>query len=803
MSELPPESLNRPGDPTAFPSDGMNGQIQPTVIIGQPRATAALRFGLNMRDRGYHVFVAGPSGTGKMTAVNTFLGESARARPTPDDWCYVYNFADPEHPRALRLPAGRVRELARDLDRLQDAAIRQIPLAFESDQYTNQRDAMLKELDEERETRLGQLNEYALKQGFTLQAAPMGLMIVPLRKGKPMSEDDFNALTPEQREELQRRRADLDERIEGVMKALRGRERTVREALEHLDHDVALYAVGGLLEDVSEHYRDVPSVIEYLTALREDLAAHVSLFRPAPETSPTLESPIQRQQALRRYRVNVVVEHGASDGAPVVVETNPTYQNLIGRIEKESQFGVLTTDFTLIRGGALHRANGGYLIVEAMDLLRQPLVWDGLKRSLRDGRTTIEDPVDLLGLSTVRGLRPEPIPLDVKVVLVGEASTFYLLYSLDPDFRELFRVRADFDLTMPRTTENELAFASFVGRVSHDEQLRPFDQSALATLVGFSSRLAEDQEKLSLQFGELTNLVRVASYWAGQAGASTVSAEHVRSALDQQIYRSNLYEERIQELISRDILLVDVAGEAVGQVNGLAVQAFADYQFGRPSRITASVGVGREGVVDVEREAQLGGHLHSKGVLILSGFLVDRFAREQPLALSARLVFEQSYEEVDGDSASSTELYALLSGLSDLPIRQELAVTGSVNQRGQIQAIGGVNEKIEGFFAVCRAKGLSGRQGVLIPAANAKNLMLKDDVVDAVRAGKFHIHAVSTVDEGIALLTGRAAGERGPDGHFPSETVNGRIEARLAAMMKTWRASVGGTANGMERRVVG
>ncbi|HUX88725.1 MAG TPA: ATP-binding protein, partial [Chloroflexota bacterium] len=599
VSELPPESLNRPGIPATYTRDSADNQPQPTVIIGQPRATAALEFGLNMRDRGYHVFVAGPAGTGKMTAVNTFLGESARARPTPDDWCYVYNFADPEHPRALRLPAGRVRGLARDLDRLQEAAIRQIPRAFESDQYTNQRDAMLKGLDKERESQLSQLNEYALKQGFALQAASMGLMIVPLRKGKPMSEGDFNALTPEQREELQNRRTDLDGRIEGVMKALRERERTVREEMERLDHDVALFAVGGLLEDVSEHYRDLQSVVEYLNALREDLAAHVSLFRPAPEIPPMMDTPMQRQQALRRYRVNVIVDHGEGDGAPVVVETNPTYQNLIGRIEKESQYGVLTTDFTLIRGGALHRANGGYLVVEAEDLLRQPLVWDGLKRALRNERTTIEDPVDLLGLSAVRGLRPEPIPLDVKVVLVGEASIFYLLYSLDPDFRELFRVRADFDLTMPRTTENELVFASFVDRVTHTEQLRPFDQAAIATIVGFSSRLAEDQDKLSLQFGELTNLVRAASYWAGRAGASTVSARHVQEALDQQIYRSNLYEEKIRELISRDILLVDVAGEAVGQVNGLAVQAFANYQFGRPSRITASVGVGREGVVDV------------------------------------------------------------------------------------------------------------------------------------------------------------------------------------------------------------
>ncbi len=788
-NELPPERLRRRTDPALFGFDTTAEVPLSEGIVGQPRATAALQFGLGMSGRGYHVYVAGAPGTGKMTAVNVYLHELARVRPPGDDLCYVYNFADPERPRALKLPAGRGRQLARDLSQVLGVVQRQLPRVFESDEYTSQRDAITKAVDEERETHLARLDEHARTEGFALQATPMGLLVIPLRNDKPMREEEFARLSAEEREEWQRKKRHLDDEIAQVMKALRGLERSARERLERLDRDVALYTVGGLLEDVMERYRDLPAVNQYLTEVREDLAEQVNLFRaPLDQGAEPAEPAWMRERALRRYRVNVVVDNGSTSGAPVVHEPHPTYQNLIGRIEREAQFGVLTTDFTLIRGGALQRANGGYLVLQAEDVLRQPLAWDGLKRALRDRAATIEDPADWLGMAPVRSLRPEPVSLDLKVVLVGDPMTFYLLYTLDPDFRELFGVRADFDLTMPRTADNERAFAGFVGRVCDQENLCHADREAMALIVDHASRLAEDQNKLSVQFGTIADIVRAASYWAAKAGASTIGVEHIRQAIEQQAYRSSMIEEHIREMINRGVLLVDVTGSVVGQVNGLAVHTLADYSFGRPVRITAVAGVGRDGIVDVERESQLGGRIHSKGVLILAGFLIGRYAQSRPLALTARLAFEQSYEEVEGDSASSAELYALLSRLADLPIRQGLAVTGSVNQNGDVQAIGGVNEKIEGFFAVCREKGLTGDQGVLIPAANVEHLMLKDEVIAAVREGRFHIYPVRTIDEGMELLTGVPAGVRGADARYPEGTINARIEARLATMVQTLQA---------------
>jgi lon-related putative ATP-dependent protease len=805
VTELTPEHLRRSCDPSSFAFTTTAEVPASEGIVGQPRATVALQFGLEMPDNGYHVFVAGPAGTGKMTAVNVYLSQLARSRKPVDDLCYVYNFADPERPRVLRLPPGRGRQLARDLEQVLSVAQRQLPRVFESDEYTSQREAIVKALDEERETQLSELDQHARTEGFALQATPMGLLVIPLRDGRPIREEEFATLSASEREDWQRKRRHLDDEIAQVMKGLRARERSARESLERLDHDVALYTVGGLLEDLMERYADLPTVIEYLQALREDLANQVNLFRAPTESGQLPVEPAwARERALRRYHVNVIVDNSQAAGAPVVLEAHPIYQNLIGRIEHEAQFGVLTTDFTLIRGGALHRANGGYLVLQAEDVLRQPLAWDGLKRALRDRAVTIEEPMEWLGMASVRTLRPEPISLNLKVVLIGEPTTFYLLHALDPDFRELFRVRADFDLTMPRTPENEQAFVGFICRVCAQEKLRPVDRMATGLIVDQASRQAEDQERLSVQFGAIADLLREANYWAGRAGSDTVSADHVREALEQQVYRSNMLEEHIRDLIARDTLLVGVTGSATGQVNGLAVHTLADYSFGRPSRITAAIGIGRDGIVDVEREARLGGPLHSKGVMILAGFLVDRFAQMQPLALTARLVFEQSYEEVEGDSASSAELYALLSRLADLPIKQGLAVTGSVNQKGEIQAIGGVNEKIEGFFATCKTKGLTGDQGVLIPASNVKHLMLKEEVVAAVRDGRFHIYPVTTVDEGIELLTGVPAGVRGPDGTYPAGTVNGLIVDNLSNMVQRLQKVMTVVPDGVsEQRKVG
>lgn len=794
VERLTPDQVRRVCDPQSLGCESTRDLPPTGGLIGQPRAVAALRFGLGMTDSHYHIFAAGLPGTGRVTAIRSFLEELARTRPTPDDWCYVFNFAQPDRPQALRLPAGRGRALVADMRRLLEAVQRQLPRVFESDAYTQRRDQILNELQRRRGEMLAALEQRARAEGFALQAMPGGLLLIPLLHGQPLSDEALAALPPEIRRRIDQRRQHLEEEVRVVLKELRNLERRAHERLHELDRQAVLSVVGDLIEDLVERYRDLPAVVRYLEAVREDLLQTWPQLR-LPAEEPAM-APLglhfwQRERVLRRYQVNLIVDNAEVQGAPVVMEIHPSYANLIGYVEREVVLGVPVTDFTLIRAGALHRANGGYLVLTAEDVLRQPGAWDGLKRTLRTNQITIEEVPDLFGLIGIvpRGLRPEPIPLEAKIILVGAPLTFYLLYWLDPDFRELFKVRADFALTMDRTPENERAYAQFAAMLCQKENLLPFDCTALAALVEHGSRLAEDQRKLSTHFGALADVMREADYWARQERVATVSRIHVRRALEEKIYRSNLIEERIQELIARGIILVDVSGAVVGQVNGLAVSTLADLTFGRPTRITATIGAGREGVIDIEREVRLGGPIHSKGVLILGGFLVDRFAQDKPLTLHARLVFEQSYEEVEGDSASSAELYALLSRLADVPIRQGLAVTGSVNQRGEVQAIGGVNEKIEGFFAACKAKGLTGDQGVIIPASNVDNLMLNEEVVDAVAQGRFHIYPVRTIEEGISLLTGLPAGRRLPDGTFEPETIFWRVDRRLRELARSLRAA--------------
>ena len=789
---LAPEQLRVTCDLSALSVGPLRPITPGSSIIGQPRATAALEFGLGMTEQGYNIVVTGPPGIGKMTALKTYLADIARPRPSGQDLCYVENFGDPEHPQALILPAGCGRQFTSDLARLVRIAQQQVPRAFESDVYTLQVEALQKALETEREDRFSALNTHARAAGFVLQTAPMGIGLIPVVDGKPMTEEQFEALTPAERQTLQETRARLDDEIGQMMKALRERERAAREQVEQLERDVALHAVGGLIDDLIEDCAEMPQVTNYLTELREDMVAHVTLFRALAEVRAgdgqpnPFADPVQiRKQALRRYTVNVVVDRSGATGAPVIIESFPIHQNLIGRIEKEPQLGTLITDFTMIRAGSLHRANGGYLVIEASDLLAQPFAWDALKRSLRTAQISIEEPADLMGASAVRTLRPAPVPLTVKVILVGDRALLDLLLAVDPSVAELFRVRADFDVSIARTRENEQELIAFIRHVAAEGQFAPLDPSALAKLIEHASRLAEDQTRLSVQLGPISDVIAQANYWAGRANAPAITAAHVTEALDQIVYRSSLIEERLREMMQRGTLMVDTSGAVVGQINGLAVEAIGDHSFGLPIRITASVGVGREGIVDVERAAHLGGPTHSKGVLILSGFLTEHFARNRPLSLAARLTVEQSYGGIEGDSASSAELYALLSSLADAPIAQHFAVTGSVNQKGQIQAIGGVNEKVEGFFALCKARGLTGEQGVLIPTANVPNLMLREKVVEAARAGQFHIHAVATISEGIALLTGVPAGAPDETGAYPAGTIYGRIEARLRTMAES------------------
>ncbi len=776
--KLAPEQLRRTFDPKELGIESTENIPPLEGIIGQKRAVSALKFGLGIQELGFNIYVAGPPGIGKMTAVKSFLEELARQKETPPDWCYVNNFDDPSQPKALRLPAGWGTQLAQDIKNLVDHVRRELPKVFESEEYSARRDEIMKAFNKQREAIINRVQERASQAGFLLQAAPFGILILPVLGGRPLNDAEFQALPQAAREDIQRRRDALQEDLKLAMKEIRTLEKTAQEKLHELDRQVALYMVGGLIDDLRDKYRNLPDVLEHLHAMQKDILENIELFKGEHKAEGEVP-PWAKDLPFRKYHVNVLVDNSKQHGAPVVVELNPVYHNLFGRIEKETQFGALYTDFTMIKAGSLHRANGGYLVLPIEDVLRNLLSWDGLKRALRGREISVEELGERLGFIATKSLRPQPIPLDVKVVLIGSPIFYYLLHAFDEEFPELFKVKADFDTRMDCTSENIQDFLKFLGTFCKKERLKHLDNTAVAKLLEYASRLAEDQQKLSTHFGAIADIIREAHYWALQEGASHISARHVQKALDEKVYRSNLIQERIQEMIARGTLLIDTEGQAVGQVNGLSVISLGDYVFGKPSRITASVGPGREGIIDIEREVELGGPIHSKGVLILSGYLAQKYAQDKPLTLTAKLVFEQSYEGVEGDSASSTELYALLSALSGVPIKQGIAVTGSVNQHGEVQAIGGVNEKIEGFFDVCRAKGLTGEQGVLIPKSNVQNLMLREDVVEAIRAKKFHIWAVSTIDEGIEILTGVSAGERGRDGKFPEGTVNYLVDRRL------------------------
>jgi lon-related putative ATP-dependent protease len=752
-------------------------------IIGQQRAVRALEFGLEIPDDGFNVYVAGVPGTGKMTAVQAFLEERAAREPVPPDWCYVNNFSNPYEPKALKLPAGTGVALQMDMRNLVKQARTAIQKAFESDEYAAHREEILQSLNRRRSELFEKMSEVARQRGFLLQLTPMGLVLIPAPRGEPLQEEQIAALTPEQRQELETRREVLEADLKSSLKLVREIEKEAQKALQELDRKVGLYAVEHLMEDLLDKYEHLPEVSQYLKEVQEDILQNLELFRgqaQPPQSQPAVPMPpAAKEMPFRNYQVNVLVDNSRLEHAPVVTDLNPLYNNLFGRIEKEAQFGALYTDFTLIRPGSLHRANGGYLVLPILEVLRNPFVWDSLKRAIRNREIVIEEMSERLGFVAARSLRPEPVPLEAKVILIGSPLYYYLLGALDEDFRELFKVKADFDTRMDRTDENIKGYLAFICNFCTKVGLRQLDAAAAAKVIEHGSRLAEHQEKLSTQFADIADLLREANFWAGQDGAEVIGARHVQRAIDEKIYRSNLLQERIQEMIEKGTILIDVHGESVGRVNGLAVVSLGDYSFGRPNRITASTAAGSGGVIDIEREAKLGGPIHTKGVQILSGYLHQKYAQDKPLSMTGRLVFEQSYEGVEGDSASSTELYAILSSLSGLPIKQGIAVTGSVNQHGEVQAIGGVNEKIEGFFEVCRAKGLTGEQGVMIPASNMQNLMLKEEVVQAVKEGKFHIWPVSTIDEGISLLTGVAAGERREDGTFEPDTVNALVDERL------------------------
>jgi predicted ATP-dependent protease len=765
---LKPEQVRKTYSPSLFASFSKTFPHKQRAIIGQDRAVKALQFGLGNRAPGFNVYVSAPDGDEVVSVIQHFLEGLTADDPIPPDWCYINNFKDPYCPNALRLPKGQARTFQQDVEHFIASTSRALVKAFESEEFTKQQNELQQSLVNKQQELFAEVSEYAKKENFAIKQGPMELLVIPLRGTEPYTEDQFQALSKSEKDELLRKRDEIQRMLHETVRKSRELEKEIIRQMRELEEQVALYAIEGLLEDLMDKYKLVPEIPDFLEDMRDDILEHLSLFLQSHQEKQT---HLEESELGQRYQVNVLVDNAACRSAPIVLELNPTYSNLFGKIERESVMGTLVTNFTLIREGALHRANGGYLILPLEELLRAPFSWDHFKRSLRNRRIEIEDPSEKLGLMTARSLKPEPIPLDIQIILTGPHRLFRLLYLLDDDFKKLFKVKAEFDDVM-EASDGHLQDASgyFFGLCGEERLLRPND-GALARLFEHAHRIADHQKKLTARLDQLADLLREADYYAREKGQDGIQAADVQRAVEEKTYRSDLLYEKVKEHLREQVYRVQLQGEAVGQLNGLSVIDLGDFAFGRPSRITASVSLGKDGVIDIEREAKLGGPIHTKGVMILSGYLHQQFGQDKPLSLSVRLVFEQSYGGVEGDSASSAELYAILSNLAEMPLRQGLAVTGSVNQLGEIQAVGGINEKVEGFFEACRQMGLTGEQGVLIPASNVPNLMLKEEVAEAVADGRFRIWGVETVQEGLEILSGR-----------PANTIFEKADARLRAM---------------------
>lgn len=781
--ELTADELWNPCDPASLDFETTESLPGEVAIIGQDRAVQAIDFGMGIASFGFNVYALGYTGTGRSTTIRTFLDRIAAEQPVPNDWIYVYNFSDPNKPNAIALPPGTAGELRRDMQELVADLQREIPRAFESEDYQKQRETIIREMQETRNTEFAQLEHKVNEHGFTLLKTAMGLGIAPVLNGQVLTPEAYQKLDEATRQQIENRQQVLQVEMAETMRTIRDLEKTTKRRLQDFDREIADFAVNHLIDDLVQKYGHLDEIPEHLAAMHDDVVDNVAGFKQEEETGEGLTAAMlagQREALYKRYTINVIVDNSEQTGAPVVLESNPTFGNLVGRIEHRSEFGALMTDFTMIKAGCLHRANGGYLVVEMTGLASNPLAYEALKRSLKNRCIRTESAGAQLQLVSTVTLEPEPIPLQVKVLLIGDPMTYYLLHEYDEDFRKLFKVQADFGAQFERTPETCGHYARFIAARCHEEALLSFDREAVGRVIEYGSRLAGHQQKLSTRFGDVADLIREANYWARREGRDATTAENVQQAMEQRIYRANRAEELIQEAIDDGTLRVDTEGEAVGQINGLSVLSMGNYAFGRPSRITVRTYTGKAGVVSLDREAKLSGRFYDKGLLTLTGYLGGKYALEEQLSLSASISFEQMHSEIDGDSASSTELYALLSSLSDLPLKQGIAVTGAVDQQGNVQPIGGVNEKIEGFFETCKRRGKTGEQGVIVPQQNVVNMMLRAEVRQAVAEGKFHIYPVRTVDEGIEILTGVPAGELDEDGTYPEDSVHGRVMDRLA-----------------------
>ncbi|MBW2056424.1 MAG: AAA family ATPase [Deltaproteobacteria bacterium] len=796
--ELSPDELRWRCDPGRFGFESTRDVEACQEIIGQPRATEAIRVGLEIEGFGYNIFVTGLSGTGRTTTIKRLLQEVDRESRIPEDLCYVNNFKDPDTPRIIVLPAGQGLGLKRDMDSLVEGLRREIPLVFESEAYQKRRKETTEKWQEKQADLWSRFEKEVKTSGFSVVQFKLGSYlqpgILPVVDGKPTDLAEVEALREKGKlgdgevKKIKRRHRKLTETLQEVLKETRRYGREIEEAVRRLNRETLGPLVKEMVSDIREKYVH-PKVQAYLDGVEEAVLQDFDRFQGGVDKKPDPAdlSESLSQDPFLEFRVNVLVDNSETRGAPIVVENFPTYRNLFGTLERVvGPSGVWKTDFTRIKAGSLIRANGGYLIINAHDALIEPRVWTTLKRTLKNRSIQIQtyDPIYLMGGTA---LKPEPIELKSKIIMIGDNRLYHLLYELDEDFKKIFKVKADFDSVMDRMDQAVNQYASFVCKICREENLRPFHRTGVAAIVEHGVRLAGRQDKLSTRFHVISDVMREADYWAAKAGSETVREEHVDLAIEKRAYRVNMVEEKIREMIRNGTIMVDSEGEVVGQVNGLAMYQLGDHRFGKPSRITAKTAMGRAGIINIEREADLSGKTHNKGVLILAGYLRGKYAQDKPLTMSASICFEQSYTGVDGDSASSTEVYALLSSLSGLPLRQDIAVTGSVNQRGEIQPIGGVNEKIEGFFDVCRIRGLTGKQGAIIPDRNVKDLMLRKDVVEAVRAGQFHIYPVRSIDEGMEILTGVAAGAPVPKGGYTPGSANDLIDRRLRDLAEKMR----------------
>ncbi len=782
IKELSYTQLKKSCDPSIFKFKTTK-ELEPFIgTIGQSRGTKAMEFGLNIDIKGYNLYLEGPTGIGKTIYAKDKLEAVAKEKETPDDWCYVYNFANPNEPVAISLPAKMGKEFENDMIQFVENMKVEIKSAFNNKDFADEKANIEKSVEEKKIRLIEKLNKDAAAQSFEIKNTPSGIYFLPMINGKTLSEEEFNVLDEETKSDFEKRSVEIQKQTIETMSKIKELEKKANEKMNSWQNNIALFAISIQINELRNKYKRFLKIQTFLKDIQKDILANLNEFieDPKPKDSPI---PLGRMETIKpwvKYKVNLFVDNSEFEGAPVIIDSNPSYYNLFGKLEYENSFGTLKTDFTLIKPGLIHKANGGYIVLQVRDLLTNPIIWDSFKRVLRTKLIYVDTLKDYqMNTVAIASLKPEPIPVNIKVILIGPANTYYQLLNFDEDFRKLFKVKVEFDEEAPRTESTMFKIAQFIRNFCEKERAPHFNAGAVAEVIEYCSRMVENQNKLSTQLNDITELLGEACTWAKMDGAKIVTSVYVKKAVSERIERINKYDQKLVELIQNGTIMIDTEGEKIGQINGLSIMNIGDYSFGKPAKITANTYVGKSGIVNVEREVELSGTSHSKGVMILSAYIGEKFAQERPLSLTASLCFEQMYNGVDGDSASSTELYSILSSLSELPIKQNIAVTGSVNQKGEIQPIGGVTDKIEGFFSVCKLRELTGDQGVIIPYQNIKNLNLNDEVISAVKEGMFHIYAIKTIDEGIELLTGVPAGKQNKNNEYSVGTVNYLVNEKL------------------------